>query len=423
MFLASNKYFMTAAIIFGCCILSRNVFADKIDLIRVVAVNKFPCTFKITEQQLNQLSWALENKNRTHDMDLAVQYNDMHIEIYRALTRLYCAQLLRIGTMDAYDHFVAAQLESGVAQPLQADSFMSFSKHIQLLSVDNYELVETAIILTSVNFAPLTAQDIAVNENDTLDFLAYTLRCSSDIYPIINSTFNKKLFYILFPPHTNFRHMLYTEGGIGMFNYLRDMIAYNYITKKELDLWYAFWIVNISGFRGHINNNGSIYLTEPVANAVGYLKSLIYKMLDNPTYDPLVPYLEYRARHIGYEHLPRDERLFLAHLACLLRLYNTADGQRLYNSVNSLPIDLRTEVMQNFYNGLQDSTHMSATYVPALFGNALYITNGNIEKVIFKILPMYNNMLLQHKKNKSKQTTLCCNDVSAIKNLALLLQP
>jgi hypothetical protein len=167
-------------------------------------------------------------------------------------------------------------------------------------------------------------------------------------------------------------------------------------------------------------HNGSIYLTEPIATAMSKLKYLIYEMLDNPTYDPLLPYLEYRAKCLGYEHLPRDERLFFAHLACLWRLYDVSAGQRLYVSVSNLPMASRYAVMREFYNGLQNATHVYSTYVPALFGNALYITNGDIEKVALKVLPAYNKLLLQHHKNNT-DSTLCCNELSAMKNIEMLL--
>jgi hypothetical protein len=431
MFRALSKVKIAAAILFSCCMLG-SVHADKIKLIRSIASNDFPISFKISEDQLTQLSWVLDHNNRSYDMDFAVNESEIHIEIHRALTRLYCAQLLRIGTVYAYNSFIAAQSETGILQPLQLSSFMLFSKHMQQLTKDDYELIEAATILTSVSMtkpaANLAQQNINVGfkETDALDFISYTVRNSKNLYPITwnildKNSNSKRLFYVLFPPNTNFRHMLYTEGGIGMFNYLRAMITHGYITRNELDLWYAFWIVNIAGFRGHIQHNGSLYLTAPVADAMCELKHLVYEMLNNPTYDPLLPYLEYRAKSLGYEHLPREERLFFAHLACLMRIYSISDGQRLYASVTSLPLSSRSVVMQEFYNGLQDANHVYATHVPALFGNALYLENGDIEKVILKILPAYNAILLNYITSNAK-STLCCNELSAMKNLKVLLQ-
>jgi hypothetical protein len=432
MFRASSKIKITAAILFSCC-MPCGVYADKIDLIRNTASNNFPATFHVSENQFAQLSWVLDHKNRTYDMDFAAADDTaVHIEIHRALTRLYCAQLLRTGTVDAYNSFIAAQLEADVAQPLQLSSFMQLSRHIQHLTDADYELVEAAIILTSVSLTQSAANlaqrviNVDSNETDALDFLSYTLRDPQDLYPITWNILNKnsnskRLFYVLFPPHTNFRHMLYTEGGIGMFNYLRSMIAHGYINHGDLNLWYAFWIVNISGFRGHVQHNGSLYLTDPVAEAMGKLKYFVYEMLENPTYDPLLPYLEYRAKCVGYDRLPRDERLFFAHLACLLRIYTITEGQRLYASVTKLPLSERYAVMQEFYKGLHNTTHVYATHVPALFGNALHIEKGNIEKVILKILPAYNKILLQY-RSENTESTLCCNELSAMKNLELLLQ-
>ena len=60
-----------------------------------------------------------------------------------------------------------------------------------------------------------------------------------------------------------------------MFNSLRTMIAHGYINRSDLELLCASWIVNTAGFRGHILQSGSVYLTEPVAQSILKLQTLI----------------------------------------------------------------------------------------------------------------------------------------------------
>lgn len=422
---------IAAAIIYGCCV-SFNVVADEIILIQSYIRKHFPASFKISNDQLKQLHWVLKQDNYTNDQDLYVPQQGIHIEIRRALTRLYCAQLLRSGTMDSYNKFVTAQLDADVAAPLSFTTFNKLAKFIANFSESDYELLETATILAAVSLSQPAAElaqqvmDITPVLNDKLDFMAATLRNSLDLYPLTttvtqNNSAAKKLLYVLFPPQTNFHHMIYTEGGIGMFQYLRTMIAHGYIDQNKLDLLYANWIINISGFRGHISQQGSLYLSENVAQAVLKLQSLVYEMLEMPTYNPLLPYLEYRAEGLGLRDLPYNEKLFITHLACLLRLYTVAEGQRLYHSVIALPANKRTAAMNFFINSLRQATQLPITYAPALFGNALAVTNGDIEQVITKILPVYNAMLLQHLRSNSK-VALSFNRLSAKHNIKHLLR-
>lgn len=400
--------------------------------IRSYIKNNFPADFTVSEPQIAQLAWALEHEHPTHDMDARINAKCAYIEVSRALTRLYCARLLRAGTREAYNAFMIAQLDAGVNAPLSFASFNKFSNHIQKLDQLDYELLETAAILSAVSLskpaAELAQQVMQVRPviNNNMEFLATTLRNEPNIYPLAmhitqNNTAAKKLLYILFPPQTNFRHMLYTEGGIGMFKYLRTMIKHGFIDQEGLDLWYAHWIINIAGFRGHVDQRGSLYLMEPTAQAMHKLKCLVYEMLDTPNFDPLLPYLEYRAQGLGLAHLPEHEKLFFAHLGCLLRLYNFTDGQKLYTSVMRLPLDERQILEDHFFVGLHDATLMTHTYIPAFFGNAMEFTNGDLEQVITHLLPAYNKILRQYQQ-QNLTLSLSFNQLSSSDNIKYLLQ-
>lgn len=414
-----------------CNLLFGSVHAHDEAKVRAYIKKKFPANFNVSDDIIAQLSWTLYHDKRTNDLDTHVIDGEAYIEVSRAITRLYCAQLLRAGTMDAYNQFVAAQLAAGIKEPLTFASFVNLATHIQKLSSLDFELLEIAAVLPSVSLSRQAAalasdaMDLQFVTNDNLGFLASTLRKEENIYPLVakitqNNVAAKKLLYILFPPQTNFRHMLYTEGGISMFTYLRTMIVHGFIDKSGLDLWYAHWIINIAGFRGHINQSGSLYLREPVSQAIQNLKSYIYEMLDYPNFNPLLPYLKYRARILGLENLPEDDKLFVTHLACLLRLYNVAEGKKLYEAVMQVPLSKRNFVQKYFVSGLHDSSQMYHMYLPALFGNALDLTKGDIKLVIKYILPLYNAVLQQAvKQNLSMPVSFY--EVAFAKNLQWLL--
>lgn len=358
-----------AALLICSALFSATVTANIEDPVRAYIQHNFPTDFAISTAQLRQMQQSIINPNgRTLDFDQYVAEQAVHIELQRAITRLYCLQLLRSGTQQAYQQFIQAQLQAKVANPLSFATFNKLAKHLQRLNTHQYALLHDA-----------SAEKLA-----------------------------------------HFRHMLYTEGGVGMFKQLRNMILHGYINAAEIDLWYAGWIINISGFRGHVDPRGSLYLTESVAQDMQKLQDLLYQMLDAPNYDPLIPYLEYRAQSLGLQNLAVADRLFIAHLGGILRLYTAADGQRLYTSVMQLPIADRAAAQQYFLTGLQDPMQQGPTYVPALFGNALAVSDGNIELVIKKILPIYNQ-ILQEYNSKHSGVILSFNELSAMKNVKALL--
>ncbi len=413
-----------------------STFANENALLHSYIQSQFPASLQLTPEQIEQLTWIIEHKNRSFDLDMCAN-NDVHIEVSRALTRLYCLQLLKNGGRTEYEHFVAAQLSNNIDEPLSFASFNLLALHVQQLSNEDFLLLQTAIILSAVslstpaaNFAQRTLNLDDVG-NDSLNFLAATVRSEVNIYPLTehivhDQTADKKLLYILFPPQTNLRHMLYAEGGVAMFRYLRTMIKHQYISQNELDLWFGYWIVNIAGFRGHIDQRGSIYLNESVFKAMYKLKENIYTILQQPNYDPLIPYLEYRAELLGLQHLPLQQRLTMAHMGAMLRLYTQAEGKQLLAGFNNLPQQLRLNIQRQYMHYLNDPTQVAPTHLPALFGNALQLCNGDIEQVLLKITPIYYQAIQkyteQQKSHRLKANiVLAFNKLSASYNVQKIL--
>jgi len=391
------KKFLGAGISIYFILASGSSLADDTSRIRDYIRDNFANKLQISEQQIQQLSWIVTHKRRTYEMDRYIKPGQMHSEVSRALTRLYCLQLLKSGSKQSYDQFIAAQLVSNQIKPLSFNSFNKLSRHIQELKPLDYELIETSTVMSAVSLSAEASRlaQAAVNVDqvsDNFEFLSATVRIDANIYPIAAKLIQehdnaKKLLYVLFPPQTNFRHMLYTEGGANMFKYLRAMIKHQYIQRAELDLWYAYWITHIAGFRGHIAAEGSVYLTEQVFQAMTQLKAMIDVMLESPNYDPLEPYLEYRAGLLGFTNLPREQRLLLAHLGSL---YTIEDGRSLRTGVQQLSLAHR--------NQLLDPEHVTTTYGPALFANTLDLMDRNIEQTVAIMMPIYCKAIQSYKQ-------------------------
>ncbi len=360
---------------------------------------KYADTLTITQAQVEQLSWAYAHVSPTNDLDLFCDVEKNFIEIARALNRIYCAKLLRTGNIESYNRFVRAQIESGAKDVLKFATFNEFGKHIQQLTKRDYELLETAIILSAVSLSNTAANlNSSVNfveiANDKMDFLASSIRQNSYQYPLINhNQHDYKLLYISFLPHTNFRHMLYTEGGIDMFTCLRHMIMHGFIDKEKLDFWYAYWLINISGYRGHVNHNGSLYLHEHTAQSTRKLKELIYKMLEFANINPLFEYLEYRAQMLGFTNLPTEDKLFITHIACLLRIYDADNGKKLSSVIHSIDNENLNNIREYFSTSLYKECRLLYTHVPAFLNNSLSLLQGDMQSMLTMILPVYNQII------------------------------
>ncbi len=335
------------------------------------------------------------------------------------------------GNRNAYKEFVAAQVAGNVHDILSFATFSQLSKHIQKLTQADYSLLQTATILSAVSLskpAAILAQDAMLTNSipDKFEFLSATLRKNSAIYPLLEQTLQnddaaKKLLYILFPPQTNFRHMLYAENGLGMFKYLRTMIRHGFIDQNGLDLWYAYWIIDVSGYRGHIAQNGSLYLDNATALAMQKLYAYVMQMLETPNFDPLVPYLEYRAELLGLQDLPRQDKLFVAHLACILRIYDPKHGLELFTALQNInPKDLQA-IKCRFFAGLTDLHQTLHLHVPALFGNVRQALEGDICKTLALTLPAYNK-IIQQLSRQTVPSTLAFDDLARNNSLITVLQ-
>ncbi len=431
------KAFVGMALLVAMCISSNLCFASDRAILKKFIDQNYAQKLSITPQQIIQLSWVMRHTRRTYDMDYLAKDSKMHVEILRALTRLNCLQLLKSGSKIDYDQFVAAQLTGHESRPLNFASFIKLAKYIQNLSEPDYELLQTATILSAVSLSDLAfdkAQhllNINNSNRDSLQFLASTIRSDSTIYPLIQQFTHdkqaaKKLLYVLFPPQTNFRHMLYTEGGADMFKNLRTMIQHQYIKKEELDMWYAYWIVNIAGFRGHVDQNGSQYLTEPVFESMAKLKSLIDLMLDSPNFNPLVPYLQYRSSLLGFSHMPQDQALVLSHLGAMMRLYTVHEGQQLHAGFTSLNNDQQLIYSAEYLRSISNYSTLTVTHVPAFIANTKHLVHGSLKRTIHVVVPIYNELVIKAKMDRDQgrvhDQQLSFNTLSAGYNIRRILE-
>lgn len=330
----------------------------------------------LSETETEQLSWLEGHEQRSYDMDVYATTNEYsHIEVPRAIVRIRCLELLQDGDSRSYQEFVSAQNTSC----LSFTNFKKLSAFIKRLTPNQILLLRKAVIITATSLTPQARAQIPEIEvlNSSLDFSA----------ALVRATNAERQLYCMFPPQTNFRHMLYAESGNNMFKTLQTMIQLKYMGQTELDLWFAYWIVNMAGFRGHVDQRGSIYLTEHIASSMLYLKDLLDQMLLAPEYPVLSNYLQYRVRLIGLQEMPAEQQVVFGHLAGLLNLHTPLQGRMLYASFMQLPSKTRQDLV-NFFN-CDIHGFAPISYVPALFSNALLYADNDFSLVLSQLLPIY----------------------------------
>lgn len=294
---------------------------------------------------VEQLSWLLENTVYTSESSAKLASNDdwRLIEPKRAISRLYTALLLNKGDAEAYKKFVQEQPEEDKLNP---DSFKRLD-YIKRLSSTAREAVYASGFFVKSKIADDLAKDAGIQASvDSEIFLTDTITQRPNIYPIYRklSTEAKNFLSIAFLRDTHLRQMLSAEGGRNMFKVLRELIKSGEITREEYEVWFARWIVNIGGFRGHVNEKGSIYLTQKVANTIFALKESLDKLWENADYDVFSDYLQKRADWLGLG----GDNLYLAHIAALADLHTKEEGIELQNWFNTFSLKKQNELKEGF---------------------------------------------------------------------------
>lgn len=370
---------------------------NHLDPIRQYIHEHFSDRLEITQEQIEQLSWVLVNPVMTPEISTPLTSAPIHPEVPRALSRLYCLQLLRNGSHEDYEDFVAPQTDPD-APRLTEVSFQQLSREITELDPVSYEVIRATAILDSVTLSPEARKRAAKaldkpDPEDSVDFLSATAPYAGKIYPLAHSIITKhpsaaRLFEIVYLPHSHLRHMMYNEGSLSMYTVLNTGIQDKSISRNDLNLWYDHWVVNIAGFRGHSEPAGSVYLTENTWRSMNQLKLLLDRLFMEPKMNPMQVYLQKRGQWLHLNTLTRnpDEFFALASLGATARSFTPAEGLELYASFKSLPENEQKQWIQHSRRQLTALATPSPTYGPAVYANAIAI--AGLPETVRKVLPV-----------------------------------
>ncbi len=349
--------------------------AASLEIILSFAKKNYP-DLSLQPAMLEQLLWLQANSVNTSQSNVQVNKEDVNIEVKRILARLYCFKLLMDGSLSAYLKFTQAQKNT---VQLSNAHFKRLSCFIQDLSEASHESLLATCFITKSDEAIKNVPNEQREELpvDSEQFISYMASNFSHVFPICSLITKEAVELLPFAFHqgSHARYMLDMEGGNNMFSSLKQAIGSRTMSYEQYNLWFARWIINIAGLDGHLNCNGSVYLTAPVARGIWALKSGLDQLWLNPNYPVIDDYLAFRQRELQVDNT------YVAYLGALMRKYEPTDGVAIQMWFDGLNSEVQREKIQAF------NTQLNQITVTPTFKPTVNLLMSGLRPAFFNILP------------------------------------
>lgn len=324
-------------------------------------------SLELEPEMLEQLLWLQNNSISTSQSSAQIEPKKINIEVERILSRFYCLKLLLEGGASSYQAFIHAQSKDAC---LSQSSFDTLSHLIKQHSDASQQcLMATCFITKSDHAISAVPQENRRDlPADSEQFITYMVTHYPRLFPIhrlLNSE-AVELLPFAFYRNAHMRQMLDIEGGYYMLSSLREGVKSGEVTLKRFNLWFARWVINIAGLDGHVNSQGSIYLTEPVAQCMFALKSEIEQLWENPNYPVLDHYLSFRMKQLNV-----SDR-YIASLGALMRQYTPERAEEVQLWFSRLSTQEQKNCEITFTHQLEVS-RMTPTFKPTVLVNLLLL--------------------------------------------------
>lgn len=343
------------------------MWQHKTDLLKAYCAMYYP-DLVLTEVMHRQFYWLYNNSVNTSQSHPQVRHvsNDLNQEIKRVLARLQNLRLLQAGTATAYDQFVAAQ---PVGNTLILTQFQQWSQMIQelSLSVAVEQCLVASCFITKSDEAIQAAKKLPEQvSGDSERFITDVVTQAPTLFPICEEfiTEAQHLLQYVYLRNSHGRQMLDMEGGQALFDFLRQQIKESKITREQYELWFARWVLNISGLKGHVEPRGACYFTKGLAESLNDLKQTLDILWTDPEHNVYLTYLNLRKTKLGVSHL------YLAQLGTMLRVHTPDKGAEIQAWFDSLSPSAQAERVDEFETRLL-SLKMTPTYKPVVLDNLL----------------------------------------------------
>ena len=283
-------------------------------------------------------------------------------EFDRAAVGLLC---LKYVLTNDYDHFTACQ---NPHIKLSKDSFENLSLFTKQV-IQTPEDLEVAVYMIMCN-------DLGKSHVVTNTYYNLEQNKDADHDEIFSVVLKKKpnLFKgfqsLSYKQQTMIQEGLNTAFNLGQFaqgeNTPADLPKIQNISKKARDLYILHAFYDVAGAAGHVKNNGSLVMSEPVYK--GY-DLAIQSLMTEPFSNSYNRYVEIRGKLVGFDAKAK-KGFALSRLAALSRCFKETDGQLLSEVFDDLPQNVQS-ILQKELNetGLNNTSAILIYYAPAFIDN------------------------------------------------------
>ncbi|HVT62334.1 MAG TPA: hypothetical protein VHD33_02455 [Legionellaceae bacterium] len=334
------------------------IFFHSSELVRSFASTHYP-NLPLHPKMVEQLSWLQNNSVNTSQSNVNLPKTSINIEVKRALSRLNALTLLIEGGSLAHAAFVQSQLKDVLSEK----NFNHLSHFIQELSLISRKCLMATCFITKSDQVINKVPEEKRNElpADSEQFITYIVTYFPKLYPICALLDHESIALLKYAFYKNAhaRQILDMEGGYNMVSGMAEAIRLRTITYEQYNLWFARWIINVAGLDGHVNHQGSIYLTEPVANCIWALKLELDQLWINSNHQVIDNYLVFRKKQLEVNDI------YTAYLGALMRQYQPKIGRDIMAWFENLSADERQKKIKMFQLQLT-STKVTPTFKPTV---------------------------------------------------------
>lgn len=142
------------------------------------------------------------------------------------------------------------------------------------------------------------------------------------------------------------------------------------LSSAALDFYLLHAFCDIAGAAGHMNEKGSLVMTEPTYRSFKLAVESLEKLREGRGIEEVYwDYFRKRADQYGLD-VSRPAERALTRVACMLRLSNEAEVRTLKGAFESLPQNVQGILTRELnMNGTQDGQAILPYYAPAMFAN------------------------------------------------------
>jgi hypothetical protein len=388
--------------------------------------------------QYPELNWLLdekvaatqEGKAQAHPTSWSYQLKQkQYPEFDRTILSLVNLNLIADGSQEAYDRFTKIQDPKDRLTWEQFQELHALANKVIKDDPKTFKALAINLLLGDMGKTP-HARELAkvygIYEPDHDVFLELCLKKCPKIFPTYGTLPIKyKMLLQRINGQVHFGHVTHLEGTPDkMLGKIKKSGIMNE-RGQPFDFEVLTHLCDVSAALAHVNNQGSLVLTNNVYRTLMAVKATIDELAKKSPDQALKTYINTRAQWV---ELPTndDKDVVLVRLACMLRLYDPQSGALLKASWDKLPKEKQDFIIQNF-NPLKEYEGKTPTYVPATLIN-IYNEHSDkgkaLDVILTKALPLVIK-IIQDPSYRTYNMTYNFNKVAgAVKgNLEILNDP